>query len=167
MAKGKSIEVHDEEIRDLVAASQNDETSHLTAKQQALISAYMDPDSPTQFKKGASLKAAGYAPSVSWAQTFPSIRDHIIDRTKDILAESAPEAASILVDYIRDPENVAGGRDRLHAIQLLFDRAGVIKEERIDVKVEHSSVFVLPPKKQQEAVDLDFEEINEANPEKK
>jgi len=153
--------VTEADIHKLVSASQNDATTHLNEKQLALIKAYTDEDSPTKFQKKASMRVAGYSPSYNWTQVFPGIRDEVIERTKDLLAEAAPEAASKLIEYIRDPETVAGGRDKLHAIQMLFDRAGVVKGEKIDVEVTHNAVFVLPPKKHQEAVDLDFEDISD------
>jgi hypothetical protein len=148
------------EITDLVIASQDEQKKKLTVLQQSLVEAYTDDDSPTRFQKMASVRAAGYGTHIKWSQVFPGVKDAIIEQTKSILAEAGPQAASQLIKYITHPED-AGGREQLQAIQLLFDRIGVVKSEKIEVEVTHNAVFVLPPKKEQEAIEVDFETVKD------
>lgn len=152
--------IDDTEVHALMQAAQRDELSHLNERQIALIDAYTDEDSKTRFNKKQSLISAGYASSTQWKDVFPAVREAMLDRTKDILAEAGPSAAQQLIDYIMDPD-ATGGRDKLHAIQMLFDRIGVIKEERVEVEVTQNHVFVLPPKKPQEFVEGEYDVINE------
>ena len=66
-----------------------------------------------------------------------------------ILAQSAPQAAQILVDVMESNEPIPQASMRVQAAQTILDRVGLGKKDTIDVKHEvMGGVFILPAKEE-------------------
>jgi len=63
----------------------------------------------------------------------------------------APKAAVAITGIIDDPTEL-GNRDKLTAAKDVLDRAGVVKQEKIEVNTP-SGLFILPSKNEEEEID--------------
>jgi len=102
----------------------------------------------------AAARVAGYSEgSVPYLKE--RLADHIIQRSKTILAGGAIKAANKMVDMIDAPEIQQGDNIRLQAAQTLLDRVGIGKHETKEVNVQAVHGVVLLPPKQTLVIDSD------------
>ena len=95
-------------------------------------------------KKAAEL--AGYAEG-SYTQVVKALKEEIIELASHILAQSAPKAASKLVDVMDSEEPIPQASVRLQAAQTILDRIGLGKTERVNIDHKMSGgIFILPEK---------------------
>ena len=81
-----------------------------------------------------------------------SLRDEIVERTQLMMALHAPKATQKLLSILDDP-TALGAKNLLAATKEILDRAGVIKQERLEIKAgagadgaNNGAMFILPPK---------------------
>lgn len=96
-----------------------------------------------------AMDEAGYAKTTPTSLVINSLKDEILDVTKQILAANAPYAAASLVETLSNA-TAPGIQHKLTAIKEILDRVGVIKEEKINVSGE-GGLFILPAKKTKES----------------
>lgn len=87
--------------------------------------------------------AAGYSPEYATSSLLSSLKEEIVEATKDFLARSAPKAAVAIVGAIDTPTQL-GVREKMKAAMDVLDRIGVVKTEKVEVST--SGLFILPPK---------------------
>lgn len=116
----------------------------LTEQQKAFLEAL--PGSGGNIR--VAMDEAGYAKTTPQSQVINSLKDEILEVTKQILAANAPFAAASLVDTLSNA-TAPGIQHKLTAIKEILDRVGVIKEEKISVSGE-GGLFILPAKKTKE-----------------
>jgi hypothetical protein len=93
----------------------------------------------------SAMAEAGYAKTTPQSVVITSLKDEIIDVTKQILAANAPYAAATLVETLSHATS-PGIQHKLTAIKEILDRTGVIKEERINISNDGGGLFILPAK---------------------
>lgn len=92
-------------------------------------------------------KLAGYSPTYPTSQIIKTLKDEIVEATKDFLARSGPKAAIAITGIVDNPIQL-GSKERLAAAKDVLDRIGVSKTEKIDLGA--NGIFVLPAKKEEE-----------------
>lgn len=95
----------------------------------------------------AAKKLAGYSPTYPTSQIIKTLKDEIVEATKDYLARSGPKAAIAITGIVDNPIQL-GSKERLAAAKDVLDRIGVSKTEKIDLGT--NGIFVLPAKKEEE-----------------
>ena len=134
-------------ISNLLAQSKK-QKKELTEKQSIFIDELM--------RNGGSIsqaiKVAGYSEgSRKWL--VESVRDEIIDRTKQELALNGPKAASRLVSTLDEDGTTPKGDLRLKAAESLLNRIGIGSNEAIDHNVQVMHGVVLLPSKKEEIIE--------------
>lgn len=113
----------------------------LTEKQQKLLDVLFD-------EAGGDIRTAmdlaGYSENASVSSVSSSIKDEIIDKTKDWLSLQSPQAATKLVGIMRNPTEL-GNRELLASIKEVLDRVGIVKSEVLQVESKNG-IMILPPK---------------------
>lgn len=89
-------------------------------------------------------KMAGYSESTKTAQIVRTLKDEIAARTRDYIANHAPEAIASIVGVLRNP-TALGNKDKIAAAKDILDRAGFKEAEKIEVKSD-TPIFILPAK---------------------
>lgn len=92
-----------------------------------------------------AMREAGYSDNTPIQEIVKSLKEEILEVTREMLAMNAPFAAASLVEILRN-SNVPGIGARLTAIKEILDRVGVIKEEKISVE-STNGIFILPAKR--------------------
>lgn len=87
---------------------------------------------------------AGYSENTSTSSIVNSLKDEILEATRNYIASTAPKAAVALHGALNDPTEL-GLRDKMIAARDILDRSGIIKSEKVDV-AGASAIFILPPK---------------------
>lgn len=87
---------------------------------------------------------AGYSENTSTTSIVNSLKDEILEATRNSLVSSAPKAAVALRDALIDPTTL-GLRDKMIAARDILDRSGIFKSEKVEVGGA-SAIFILPPK---------------------
>ena len=101
---------------------------------------------------------AGYAEGTHYA-VVKALKTEILDIANNIMALSAPKAASKLVSIMDSAEPIPQANMRLQAAQQILDRVGLGKTERLDVNVNTGGgLFVIPAKKEV-VIDGEYEEV--------
>ena len=121
-----------------------DNKRKLTEQQEKFLGA-LATDAKGDINK--ALDIAGYKPGAS-SSVINSLKDEIIDVATKILAKSAPQASTKLVEILESDDPIPQVNAKLQAAQTLLDRVGVSKRDKLDVT--HSSgsgIFILPEKK--------------------
>ena len=103
---------------------------------------------------------AGYAEGTHYA-VVKALKTEILDIANNIMALSAPKAASKLVSIMDSAEPIPQANMRLQAAQQILDRVGLGKTERLDVNVNTTGgLFVIPAKKEV-YIEGEYEEVYE------
>lgn len=101
--------------------------------------------------EGSAIKAkrrAGYAESYPASRVVETLKDEIVERTKQYLAGNGPKAAIKLVGVLDDPTRL-GNDQILKASKEVLDRIGVNKDTMINIG-DTNGIFILPAKKEEE-----------------
>ena len=101
-------------------------------------------------------KLAGYNDSTKLNVILRPIRDEVVERAKDYLALTSPEAVFSIYDVMVNPKQI-GGKVKLDAAKEILDRAGVVKKEEAKAPQAVQNIFVLPEKKKVEVIDGEYE----------
>lgn len=111
--------------------------------------------------KGDAEKAkelAGYSKNVRTREIISSLRDEIIELSKEILSVNAPRAALEMVSVMLQPDQ-SGASNKLKAAQEVLNRNNVVQQAQgVDLKVPEGGLIILPAKKKAEVVDEEDKE---------
>ena len=127
----------------------------LTEKQQLVLDNLIE----TEVNAKAAAELAGY--SGGHYQVLKSLKNEVLELTKDVLAHNAPKAAFKLLEIMNSDKPIPQASNKLVAAQSLLDRVGVSKSEKLDINMQASSgIFILPDKApiDAEAEDIYYEE---------
>ena len=127
----------------------------LTEKQQLFLDNLIE----TEGNAKAAAELAGY--SGGHYQVLKSLKNEVLELTKDVLAHNAPKAAFKLLEIMDSDKPIPQASNKLVAAQSLLDRVGVSKSEKLDINMQASSgIFILPDKApiEAEAEDIYYEE---------
>jgi len=127
----------------------------LTEKQQLFLDNLIE----TEGNAKAAAQLAGY--SGGHYQVLKSLKNEVLELTKDVLAHNAPKAAFKLLEIMDSDKPIPQASNKLVAAQSLLDRVGVSKSEKLDINMQASSgIFILPDKApiDAEAEDIYYEE---------
>lgn len=113
-----------------------------TDKQQAFLKALPK----VGFNVAEACRQAGYSTTNSF-KVAKGLRAEILEMSEAILATSAPQAASKLIEVMNSNKPIPQVQHKLAASNSILDRVGVAKRAAVDVNLnEGSSVFILPTK---------------------
>ena len=127
----------------------------LTEKQQLFLDNLIE----TEGNAKAAAELAGY--SGGHYQVLKSLKNEVLELTKDVLAHNAPKAAFKLLEIMDSDKPIPQASNKLVAAQSLLDRVGVSKSEKLDINMQASSgIFILPDKApiDAEAEEIEYEE---------
>lgn len=97
-------------------------------------------------------RLAGYSDTTPTSQIVRTLKDEIVERTKDYLAMNGPKAAAKVVGVLNNPIAL-GNKEVLAASKEILDRIGVVKTEKVEVSGH--GIFYLPKKDVVDAEDQD------------
>ena len=113
----------------------------LTNKQQLFLDSLVETQGDP--KKAAAI--AGY--SGGHYQVLKSLKNEVLELTKDVLAHNAPKAAFKLLEIMESDKPIPQANNKLAAAQSLLDRVGVSKTETLDINHQVSAgIFLMPDK---------------------
>ena len=113
----------------------------LTNKQQLFLDSLVETQGDP--KKAAAI--AGY--SGGHYQVLKSLKNEVLELTKDVLAHNAPKAAFKLLEIMESDKPIPQAKNKLAAAQSLLDRVGVSKTETLDINHQVSAgIFLMPDK---------------------
>lgn len=95
-----------------------------------------------------AMREAGYSDNYPLSRVTSPLKDEILEKTKEWLAQQAPLAAVSLVGVMSNP-TALGNKELMLSAKEVLDRIGVIKTEAIQVQ-SANGVMILPPKKQED-----------------
>jgi hypothetical protein len=113
----------------------------LSDKQKVFLEVLFGDEAKGDFIKAKYL--AGYAETTPTTQIVSSLKEEIIEATKDFIVRSAPKAAYSLADTLDRPTQL-GLQYKLAAAAQILDRSGIVKTEKMEIS--GGSAFILPPK---------------------
>ena len=104
-----------------------------------------------------AMKVAGYNDgSRNWL--IESVRDNIIERTKQELALNGPKAATRLVNTLDEDGTTPKGDLRLKAAESILNRIGIGSNDAVDHNVQVTHGVVLLPSKKEEPIQINDNE---------
>jgi len=121
----------------------------LTDNQKLFLSVLFD-EAGGDLKKAKEL--AGYSPETRVSEVTRSIRDEIIELSKQMLAVNSVKAAKAIIETIDldsdvEPGTLARAKARKEAAESILDRVGVGKKDTLDVNASGvGNIFILPSK---------------------
>lgn len=93
---------------------------------------------------------AGYSKGTDVSHTLSSIRDEFLKRSELSLLIKTPKAMRV-IDQVLDTPKPMGADTRLKAAEMIFDRTGLVKKEKLEIEGELSNaILVLPAKDQRD-----------------
>ena len=134
----------------------------LTDKQQLFLDSLVETEGNA--KQAAAI--AGY--SGGHYQVLKSLKNEVLELTKDVLAHNAPKAAFKLLEIMESDKPIPQASNKLTAAQSLLDRVGVSKSETLDINHQVSGgIFLMPDKAPIEidAEDVEYEETRNSETE--
>ena len=134
----------------------------LTEKQQLFLDSLVETEGNA--KQAAAI--AGY--SGGHYQVLKSLKNEVLELTKDVLAHNAPKAAFKLLEIMESDKPIPQASNKLTAAQSLLDRVGVSKSETLDINHQVSGgIFLMPDKApiEVEAEEVEYEETRNSETE--
>ncbi len=117
----------------------------LTEKQKLFIQVLFDDDVNGDYLKAK--RKAGFSDNTPTRDIVKSLRDEIIDATKDHILSIGPKAAFKMGEILDKPHTL-GAREALAAAKELLDRVGIVKTEKVELF--NAGVFIIPAKKKED-----------------
>lgn len=117
-------------------------SKNLTDKQMKFLDALLSDECKGSYLKAK--RAAGYAETVKVKEVVDSLKDEIIEATKNYIIVNGPKAAMALKEVLEDPVQLGNG-DKLKAAKEVLDRAGIKPTEKVEIATK-SPIFILPSK---------------------
>ena len=113
----------------------------LTTKQQTFLQVLFDEADGDYIK---AKRIAGYSETTSPSEVLRSVKDEVLELTKEYMAMNAPRAARAMINVLERPSEL-GNQHRLHAAKELLDRIGIHKTDKVEVSTPNG-IMILPPK---------------------
>ena len=113
----------------------------LTTRQSTFLKVLFD-EAGGDYARAKTL--AGYSENSSTTEIVRSMKDEILELTKEYLAVNAPRAANALVSVLQNPAEL-GNQHRLNAAKEMLDRIGIQKTDKVEVSAPQC-IMLLPPK---------------------
>ena len=113
----------------------------LTTKQKTFLQVLFDEADGDYIK---AKQIAGYSTTTTAAEVLRSVKDEVVELTKEYLAMNAPRAARAMVNVLERPSEL-GNQHRLNAAKELLDRIGIHKTDKVEVSTPNG-IMLLPPK---------------------
>ena len=113
----------------------------LTENQQKFLEVLFD-EANGDYSKAKRL--AGYSETTSSSEVLRSVKDEVLELTKEYMAMNAPRAARAMVNVLERPSEL-GNQHRLNAAKELLDRIGIQKTDMVEVSTPNG-IMLLPPK---------------------
>ena len=113
----------------------------LTIKQQTFLQVLFD-EADGDYTKAKRL--AGYSETTGASEVLRSVKDEVLELTKEYMAMNAPRAARAMVNVLERPSEL-GNQHRLNAAKELLDRIGIHKTDKVEVSTPNG-IMLLPPK---------------------
>lgn len=116
-----------------------------TELQKKFLDAYADPRNGGDFR--TCMRIAGYSDNVATREIAASLREEILDLTRDMLVVAGPKAAAVVINTLQNGSD-AGAANKLKAAQMVFDRAGVVtrSESQVSLNVPSGGIVIMPAK---------------------
>ncbi|HYD90657.1 MAG TPA: hypothetical protein VEA37_04115 [Flavobacterium sp.] len=139
-----------------------------TEEQQKFLNSLFLPEVKGDFRK--AMRMAGYSENTKPSDIIHSLRDEIIEASKNILALNSPRAAMSLIGLLDDP-TAAGAVNTIKVAESILNRTGVKEKEEsnVTIKAGTGGIFIMPAKEtvRPETITItDYEVIeNDATPE--
>jgi len=87
---------------------------------------------------------AGYNENSDTSSVVRSLKDEILEMTKEYMALNAPKAAVGLTTILDSPSEL-GNQHRLSAAKEILDRVGIHKTDKVELSAP-TGIMILPPK---------------------
>ena len=113
----------------------------LTTKQETFLQVLFD-EAEGDYMRAKQI--AGYSEKTSPSEVPRSMKDEVLELTKEYLAMNAPRAARAMVSVLDRPSEL-GNQHRLTAAKELLDRIGIHKTDKVELTAP-SGIMLLPPK---------------------
>ena len=113
----------------------------LTTKQQTFLTVLFD-EAEGDYTRAKQI--AGYSEGTSSSEVIRSLKDEVLELTKEYLAMNAPRAARAMISVLDRPSEL-GNQHKLSAAKELLDRIGIHKTDKVEVTAP-SGIMLLPPK---------------------
>ena len=113
----------------------------LTTKQQTFLQVLFD-EAEGDYTKAKTL--AGYGTTTNASEVLRSLKDEVLELTREYLALNAPRAARAMINVLERPSEL-GNQHRLNAAKELLDRIGIQKTDKVEITAP-SGIMLLPPK---------------------
>lgn len=114
-------------------------------QQLAFLEALCAPENEGNIRRAMDI--AGYSRATRPHVVLSSLREEVIERTQLMMALNAPKATQRLLSLLDNP-TALGAKTLLAATKEILDRAGVTKQEKLEIKGPDTggAMFILPPK---------------------
>lgn len=120
-----------------------------TEQEQVFVSTFLEESRKTgEYHKSftKAKEAAGYPASASKAKIFKDVKELLLEGVSAELAQMIPKMLNGLEKVVDEP-SLPGAKNIIAAAATLLDRAGVVKTEKSEVKMEvPNGVLILPSK---------------------
>jgi phage terminase small subunit len=113
----------------------------LTTKQQTFLTVLFD-EAEGDYTRAKQI--AGYSEGTSSSEVIRSLKDEVLELTKEYLAMNAPRAARAMISVLDRPSEL-GNQHKLSAAKELLDRIGIHKTDKVELTAP-SGIMLLPPK---------------------
>ena len=113
----------------------------LTTKQQTFLQVLFG-DAEGDYRQAKTL--AGYSDTTSGMDVVRSLKDEVLELTREYLALNGPRAARAMINVLERPSEL-GNQHRLNAAKEMLDRIGIQKTDKVEVTAPQG-IMLLPPK---------------------
>ncbi|MAF25221.1 hypothetical protein CL634_06565 [bacterium] len=113
----------------------------LTTKQQTFLQVLFG-DAEGDYRTAKTL--AGYSDTTNGMDVVRTLKDEVLELTREYLAMNGPRAARAMVNVLERPSEL-GNQHRLNAAKELLDRVGIHKTDKVEVTTPNG-IMILPPK---------------------
>lgn len=112
----------------------------LTDRQRLFLEYLFHPDVNGNAAQAKLL--AGYSENVATSSIVDSLKEEVLEATRNYLVSNGPKAAIKLANVLDNP--TAFSKELLAASKEVLDRIGVVKTEKVEIV--SSGVLIAPPK---------------------
>ena len=113
----------------------------LTAKHQTFLQVLFG-EAEGDYRTAKTL--AGYSDTTNGLDIVRTLKDEVLELTREYLAMNGPRAARAMINVLERPSEL-GNQHRLNAAKELLDRVGIHKTDKVEVTTP-SGIMLLPPK---------------------
>ena len=115
----------------------------LTGKQQKFLDSLFG---EAEGDPRVAIEMAGYT-ATSFVILLETLHDEIVTRAEKFIALHAPAAAMGLTSILLGQDSKPNTNARMEAARQILDRAGIVKKDKLDIRVEaNEGIFIFPSK---------------------